>query len=89
MEMRTSKSFIVENKEQRRPFKPKPWTHQDDLKAMIGKKITLVFFSGEARRQRDGVLEAADQFTLKLSGVDGNKSTQTYFKHALFSFEER
>lgn len=64
--------------------KPRAWNHQDDLKALRGKKI--IFRLREDVENLTGVLIDADQFTLKLeyiSSATGNKSTLTYFKHAL------
>jgi hypothetical protein len=76
--------FVVERKGERRPSKPKPWSHQDDLRTMIGKSVVLIFVDPKFGSVC-GVLAAADQFTLQLR-VDGHKSPMTYFKHAIVAF---
>jgi hypothetical protein len=43
--------------------KPKRWSHQSDLDALIGKTIYIRFIDGEAYT---GKLLGADQFTLKM-----------------------
>lgn len=65
----------------RRPYKPRPWSHQDDLIDMIGKTVTLLVVE---RGWISGKLIAADQFTLKIDA--GEKSAVTYFKSALLCF---
>ena len=64
--------------------KPKAWSHQDELKAGRGKKITLTHVSGETVV---GKLLEADQFTIKVLHVVGNgQSALTYFKHDLCGY---
>jgi hypothetical protein len=46
-----------------RPAKPKRWSHQDDLTALIGKTIVCGRSDGMSL---EGVLVEADQFTLKI-----------------------
>lgn len=43
--------------------KPKRWSHQHDLDASLGKRITLLVQGG---RPIEGTLIAADQYTLKI-----------------------
>lgn len=57
---------------------PKAWSHQDDLKAMIGKPIVII--QGAVVTVYPKLL-AADAFTLKCE--DNNKSALTLFKHAI------
>lgn len=75
--------FVVEKKGEQKPFKPKPWSHQSDLRAQVGKTLIL-WIDGEPLH---GVLVEADQFTLKMRpiGVNG-KSSVTYFKHAITAY---
>lgn len=65
-----------------KPFKPKAWTHQDDLRAQCGKGIFIRFMNGVGI---EGTLISADQFTLKIM-VNSSKSVVTYFKHAVESY---
>ena len=64
----------------RQPMKPKAWNHQDELKAAVGREITL-FFGDTSRR---GKLLGADQFTIKVSF--NYQSAMTYFKGNLASY---
>lgn len=68
----------------RQPMKPRAWNHQDELKAAIGRQITL-YLDGPAR---SGRLVAADQFTIKVAHQ--SQSSLTYFKGNLlgYSIEE-
>lgn len=78
-----SRSFSVERKSERRPFKPKAWSHQDELKAAVGKVVVLRLVD-----QADpviGTLMAADAFALSIR-VGNSQSTRTYYKHALVSY---
>lgn len=65
--------------------KPKRWSHQDDLDALIGKRVVVVAIEGG---HSFGVLLAADQFTLKLDLEGQSLVTSHYvvFKSALSSF---
>jgi len=80
--------FAVEKKGDLRSVKPRPWSHQDDLRKAGGKEIqiNLIGYVNTIR----GVLLNADQFTLKVRLVDGGKSPMTYFKHSIesYAFEE-
>lgn len=51
-----------------RPKKPKAWSHQDDLKALVGKQVRLIVANRE--HAVIGKLVQADQFTLKVA-VEG------------------
>lgn len=62
--------------------KPKQWSHQDDLRALKGKRVALTLVNGNIF---SGVLLEADQFTIKLL-ADDTKSVVTYYKHILASF---
>ncbi len=62
--------------------KPRPWTHQDDLKALKGKKVTLLFADDSVA---SGTLLDADQFTFKIFS-DTAQSVVTYFKHSLAGY---
>jgi len=68
---------VVERKGERRPIKvrPKKWSHQHDLDALVGKKIRIQFRNGDVET---GELVAADQYALKLACSD--QSAMTYFK---------
>lgn len=73
---------------ERRPFKPKPWNHQEDLKALKGQNIRLRLpgpnhTEGWVR----GVLVDADAYTLKVR-VHSSQSVVTYFKSALIGYDE-
>lgn len=66
-----------------RPIKPKAWSHQDDLKALVGQAIKIQLPSGATMI---GKLESADAYTLKLSFPQQDQSALTYFKSALLAF---
>jgi hypothetical protein len=69
-----------------RPPRERRWSHQDDLTAAIGKKVSA-FTTGNLIV--DGRLLAADQFTVKIDYVDPTDeiSGQTvFFKHAIVGF---
>lgn len=66
-----------------RPNKPKAWSHQDDLKALVGQIIKIQLPGGATML---GKLENADAYTLKLSFPDKDQSTLIYFKSALLAF---
>lgn len=65
----------------RRPMKPKPWSHQDELLAMRGKRVRLSFRDVGAIVVMDGLLLEADQFALKMLLDD--QSTLIVWKHDL------
>lgn len=76
-------NFKTERAGERKPFKPKPWSHQNELVAAKGKRVEIFFsqYDGLA-----GVLIDADQFTLKIeltNSDDGSKSVLTVFKHSI------
>jgi hypothetical protein len=78
-------TFQRANVKDRQPFKAKPpraWSHQDDLKANVGKTMRLMFVDEVVIQ---GTLVTADQFTLKIARSD--KSVVTYFKSGMISFE--
>lgn len=66
------------------PKKPKRWNHQDDLEALVGRRVTLVLSHSD--RSWDGLLRgtllAADPFTLKVK-QHGSDRPVTVFKSAL------
>ncbi|UIN38308.1 hypothetical protein [Methylobacterium oryzae] len=65
----------------RQPMKPRAWNHQDELKAGVGRDVTLALLDGTTRR---GKLVAADQFTIK--AAIGNQSALTFFKGNLLGY---
>lgn len=65
----------------RRPHKSRPWSHQDELKGLIGKQIRMISNNGGTLT---GTLLAADAFTIKI-GID-DKSAFTYFKHTIAGY---
>ena len=67
-------------------FKPKRWSHQDELTALKGTKITVCFtrLIGTSSYTQ-GVLLEADQFTLKIDRGPYN-SPEIVFKHTIHSF---
>lgn len=77
------KAREVFTRQRLKPPKPKAWSHMDDLKALKGKKICLLFSNEE---YVTGVLLEADQFTIQLFN-EYNKSISTYFKGHIRSFE--
>lgn len=82
--MQQARTFKVEHKggKLRAGPKLKSWTHQDDLKALKGKEVTLVALD---RTEIFGLLLEADQFTIKILET-ASQSVVTYFKHTLASF---
>jgi hypothetical protein len=75
--------FQRENSRDRKPFRPKPWSHQQDLTAAKGKRVEIDFAETVGFT---GVLLEADQFSLKVevSNPDGTyKSVLTVFKHSI------
>jgi hypothetical protein len=79
------KSFSVERRGHtgRVPFKPKAWSHQDDLREGRGKIIQLGI---TGREPIEGVLLEADQFTIKLQHVANPKKISVFFKSAVAGF---
>jgi hypothetical protein len=81
---RSQMPFKTERAGDRKPFKPKRWSHQQDLEKLKGKKVDLVYPNGEWVR---GVLLEADQFTLRVDiGSENHQSVLTVFKHSLRSY---
>lgn len=74
--------FKRENSNDRTKFKPKAWTHQDQLKSLIGKKISIVYRDDAVFT---GTLLNADQFTIQIQGPE---TVITVFKSALTCFTE-
>jgi hypothetical protein len=77
-------NFKTERAGDRKPYKPKPWSHQNDLAAAKGKQIDVFFGAADGMR---GVLLEADQFSLKLElSHENSKSVVTVFKHSIRQF---
>lgn len=66
-----------------KPFKPKAWSHDNDLTAAKGKQISL--HALDSPDELVGELLDSDRFTLKVRVWNG-KSALTFFKHALASY---
>lgn len=47
-----------------KPRKPKAWNHQDELKSMRGKEVEVTLTDDD---WDNGVLQEADQFTIKVN----------------------
>ena len=77
--------FKVERKADRKPFKPKPWSHQDELARLKGKVIFLRFNAGSTSSTISGRLLEADAFTIK---IDGSSLPLVISKHAIVFFHE-
>jgi hypothetical protein len=81
-------NFKTERAGDRKPFKPKAWSHQRKLENLKGKQIDIVFIGGG-----DGltcILLDADQFALEVEIANGNsKSVLTVFKHEIRFFMVR
>lgn len=75
---------LVQKSSERAKFKPKAWSHQHDLADLRGRKIRFQMELGEY----EGVLLEADQFAIKVrfDSGPGEARTETFFKHAIFSF---
>lgn len=65
-----------------KPYKPRPWSHQQDLASLIGRTINIAIMDGAIL---SGVLRAADPFTLKIELPD-SKADLTVFKHVIASY---
>ncbi|KAA5603489.1 hypothetical protein F1188_19640 [Roseospira marina] len=67
--------------------RPKAWTHQGELKELIGQKVEIELAVGGDLRQRVGFLLAADPYTIKLR-LSGNRTgeVRTFFKSALLDY---
>lgn len=64
--------------------KPRRWSHQDELQALVGKQVNLTYTAGSNFFTREGLLVAADQFTLKIRDERGDE--RVYFKSAMINF---
>lgn len=66
--------------------KPKVWNHQDELKAAIGKKITIwpIPFNANPVIPANGELLAVDESAIKVRNRGG---TRVLFKHAIGCYE--
>jgi hypothetical protein len=84
------RNLIVEKKNERKPYKVKPWSHQDELKSLVGRPVRLYSAVPDFNRPvHEGVLVQTDAYTLKLERlVEGRKSVVTYFKSGLAGYEE-
>ena len=74
--------LTIERKGERAPYKPKPWSHQNELQAARGKPINLHFLDGS---KGAFVLVEADAFALRVC-APGSQSALTYWKHALLGY---
>lgn len=74
--------FTIESKG-RRPFKAPKWSHQQELDALKGKHIGLLFTDDE---RTNGKLLEADAFSLKLEHPE--QTTVIFFKHVIAGFWE-
>ncbi len=65
--------------------KVKRWSHQDELDALKGRMVALLF---EDEGEAEVTLIEADQFAIKVSAIDddGQQSTLIYFKHTIAGF---
>jgi sRNA-binding regulator protein Hfq len=63
--------------------RPKRWSHQDELDALKGKAIRIVYTNGDETK---AVLIEADQFALKVQ-IEGEKPS-VVFKHSIAEFGE-
>lgn len=70
-------------KDARRDHKPKGWSHQDELNALIGKQVVIADQDGGGYLQK-GALLAADQFSLKVELGCG--TVKIFFKSGIGSF---
>jgi phage terminase large subunit len=78
--------LTVHRSTDRMKFKPKRWSHQNDLDALKGQNITVTLHTGHKLVVR---LLDSDQFTLKvqdLSAGQHEQSVLTYFKHAIAAY---
>lgn len=79
------RTVVVEQKGKGFPNpKTRQWSHQDDLKALLNKKVTILFLDDTTF---NGTLLAADQFTVKIELSDASAS-RVFFKSALQGFWE-
>jgi len=81
------KPFALEKKGERKPFRPRAWSHQDDLKHMRGKTIKITMPGSAGDRCVTGTLMESDQFTLKIQRQN-DQAILTYFKSHLIAFQE-
>jgi hypothetical protein len=70
----------------RKPYRPKPWSHQNELKSLIGETIVVMYPDGT---RLTGDLLNADQFTLqvRVRSEEGCVIAEcTFFKHAIVGY---
>jgi hypothetical protein len=79
--------FKTERATDRKPFKPRPWSHQRELEALKGKRIDFLYRN--AAQWCSGTLVEADQFALQIdiSRAPEVKSVLTVFKHDLRAYK--
>lgn len=65
------------------PAKKKAWRHEDELRASLGRTITLY---GPTEWTVTGKLVNVDQYTIQLSVPKHDNSIFTYYKSALLGF---
>ncbi|SER29448.1 hypothetical protein SAMN05216548_114131 [Faunimonas pinastri] len=79
MRNETRRPIEIARKGERQPFKPKLWSHQQQLRELRGRKIVVLFRDGT---QVTGELLEADQYALLLRiREDKSVLTLTLFKH--------
>ena len=79
------KPTLTVDRKYAKTFKVKAWSHQDELKSLIGKRITLVYTNDV---EVTAELLSADAFTLRVR-IDKTGVTSTIFKHYLAAYSER
>lgn len=77
---------IEYKKGERKPFKPKPWSHQSDLSALKGKLVHCDLTNCE---NITGALIEADNFTLKIRDEIDSEKIYVIFKSSIIMFSER
>ncbi|MER9496313.1 hypothetical protein NKI86_31625 [Mesorhizobium sp. M0320] len=85
--MQSQRTFEFKKPNRQKLGMPKParWSHQNDLDALKGKKVTIgILDSGPMT----GVLVEADQFTVKMAAKDESSKAVVIFKSALTYFNE-
>jgi hypothetical protein len=79
-----NRNVEVVRKNERTKFKPKAWSHQDELKQAVGKTVKLYHLAEDGTAYSAGELVSADAFTLR---VRHQQSVLTYFKHGIVAYE--
>lgn len=82
---RRSTTLRMPRKDNAKPMKMRPWSHQNELKEHIGKKIAVMSVEGD---EYEGVLVNADAYTIQIRHVQDIKSevTDVFFKHAIGAY---